>query len=170
MEAVVTMRWGGLGATGVGVGAGLALGCRALLTRALLAKFRADVKRLNGGDYSSLLAAYREDAVLHFHDGPHRWSGDWQGREGIERFLRAFVAAGIQGEIVDVAIAGPPWATTLWARFNDHVDAPDGTRIYDNRAVLVVRTRWGKIAEHSDFFADTAAILALEHALAARGD
>ncbi len=41
-------------------------------------------------------------------------------------------------------------------RFDDHADAPDGTRLYENRTVLVLRTRWGKVVEQQDFYADTA--------------
>ena len=57
----------------------------------------------------------------------------------------------------------------MWVRFDDHADAPDGTRIYENQTVLVLRTRWGKVVEQHDFYADTAAILTLENALAGAG-
>ncbi len=135
------------------------------MPKLLLAKLTRDVERLTEGDYSSLLAAYGDEFVLHFHEGEHRWSGDWIGKTGMRRFLENFTAAGIQGEIRQIALSGPPWGMTLWARFDDHADAPDGTRIYENRTALVLRTRWGKIIEQDDFYADTAPILALEHKL-----
>jgi ketosteroid isomerase-like protein len=147
------------------LGFGIALGGRALLSKAVLAKFRRDVKRLNEGDYHPVLSAYSDHAVLHFNEGQHRWSGDWHGRSEIGRFLQNFTGAHIQGEIEALAISGPPWAATLWARFNDHADAPDGTRIYDNQDVLVVRTRWGKIVEQQDFYVDSDRIVAFERAL-----
>jgi ketosteroid isomerase-like protein len=150
-------------------GAALALGARALLPRLLLLQFKPGVDRLNAGDHSGLLDNYAEDFVLHFHQGPHRWAGDWVGKAGMDRFLQNFTAAGIQGEIKSIAISGPPWAMTMWVRFDDHADAPDGTRIYDNHTVLVLRTRWGKVVEQHDYFADTAAILALDNALAELG-
>ena len=53
----------------------------------------------------------------------------------------------------------------MWVRFDDYADAPDGTRIYENRTVLVLRTRWGKVVEQHDYYTDTAAILALENTL-----
>jgi len=81
----------------------------------LLLKLRSDVRRLNAGDYTPLLAAYADDAVLHFNDGRHRWSGDYRGKPAIERFLREFTAAGLQGEIRELWVAGPPWAVTLIA-------------------------------------------------------
>lgn len=146
-------------------GAAAAFAARALLRRLLLAKFRRDVSRLNAGDHGPLLAGYAEDAVLRFNPGDHRWAGDHHGKPAIERFLRNFTAAGLQGEIKDLWIGGPPWALTVVARFDDAARAPDGTLIYANRICLVVRTRWGKIVEHQDFYEDTGRILALEATL-----
>lgn len=146
-------------------GAAFAVAARAALRQALLAKFRADVAKLNAGDHTSLLAAYADDAVLRFNPGDHRWAGDHRGKAAIDRFLRDLTRAGLQGEIKDVWLGGPPWALTLVARFDDHADAPDGSRIYANRTCLVIRTRWGRIVEHEDFYEDTGRILALERRL-----
>ena len=146
-------------------GAALAIGARAGMNRLLLQKFTADVAKLNAGDHTALLDAYADDFVLHFHDGPHRWAGDWVGRTGMDRFLRNFVAARIQGTIHQIATSGPPWAMTLWVRFSDHADAPDGRRIYENETVLVLRTRWGKVVEQHDFYLDTGRILELDREL-----
>jgi ketosteroid isomerase-like protein len=151
------------------LGFGVATAGRALIPQLLRLKFVRDVSRLNSGDYSSLLAAYGDDFVLHFNEGDHRWSGDWVGKAGMERFLQNFTAAHIQGTIREIAISGPPWALMLWARFDDHADAPDGTRIYQNRTTLVLRTRWGRIIEQDDFYADTAPIIALDRKLAELG-
>jgi ketosteroid isomerase-like protein len=123
------------------------------------------VRRLNAGDHRSLLSGYADDAVLHFNDGPHRWSGEHRGKAAIERFLRDFVSAGLQGEIRALWIAGAPWALTMVARFDDRAIGPAGDELYANRTVLVVRTRWGEIVEHEDFYEDTARILALESKL-----
>jgi ketosteroid isomerase-like protein len=146
-------------------GVALGLGARALLPRLLLLKFKPDVAKLNSGDYKPLLSSYADDFVLHFNEGPHRWSGDWVGKAAFDRFLQNFTAAGIQGEIKSVATSGPLWALKMWVRFDDHADAPDGTRIYENQTVLVLRTRWGKVVEQHDFYIDGAAILDFENAL-----
>jgi len=151
------------------LGSGVAIAGRALILQLLRFKFSRDVARLNTGDYSGLLAAYSDDFVLHFNEGDHRWSGDWVGKNGMERFLQNFTAAHVQGTIREIAISGPPWALTLWARFDDHADAPDGTRIYQNRTTLVLRTRWGKIVEQDDFYADTAPFGAFERKLTELG-
>ena len=150
-------------------GAGAAIAVRALLPRVVLLKLRSDVRRLNAGDYTQLLAGYADDAVLHFNDGPHRWSGDYRGKPAIERFLREFTAAGLQGEIRELWVAGPPWALTLIARFDDRATGPDGEELYANRVTIVARTRWGKIVEHEDFYEDTGRIVAFDEKLSELG-
>ena len=150
-------------------GAALAFGARALLPRLLLLKFKPDVAKLNAGDYKPLLNSYADDFVLHFNEGPHRWSGDWVGKPAMDRFLQMFTAAGIQGEIKDMATSGPLWALTMWVRFDDHADAPDGTRLYTNSTVLVLRTRFGKVVEQHDFYVDTQEIVDFDRKLADRG-
>ncbi|MBS1845292.1 MAG: nuclear transport factor 2 family protein [Actinobacteria bacterium] len=150
------------------IGAVLGLAARAALPRLLSLRFAPSVAKLNAGDHEPLLDAYADDFVLHFHEGPHRWSGDWVGKAGMDAFLRMFTAAGIQGEIKEMATSGPLWALTMWVRFDDHADAPDGTRLYSNSTVLVLRTRWGKVVEQHDFYADTGEILEFERRLAER--
>jgi len=142
-----------------------ALGFRALLTRLILLRLRRDLKRLNAGDYGPFLAAFAEDAVLRFNDGAHRWAGDHRGRAAIERFLKDFTSAGLQGEIRGLWAFGPPWALTLLARFDDEAKAPDGELIYANEVAIVARTRWGRIVEQEDFYRDSARIEALERRL-----
>ncbi|HEY1833089.1 MAG TPA: nuclear transport factor 2 family protein [Solirubrobacteraceae bacterium] len=147
------------------IGAVGALVGRALAARLVLFKLRRDLVKLNEGDCGPVLAAFADDAVLHFNEGAHRWSGDHRGKPAIERFLRDFTRAGLQGELDRVWISGPPWALTLVGRFNDEARGPDGEQIYANEAVLVARTRWGKVVEQWDFFRDTVRMGALEQRL-----
>jgi len=148
--------------------AGLA-GFRALLPRLLMLKFRRDVRALNAGDYGPLLASYADDAVIVFHAGEHRWSGEHRGKAAIERFLRDFTGARLQGEIRELWTVGPPWRLTVIARFDDRSTSPAGDELYRNRLALVVRTRWGKVVHHEDFFADTGRIETLETRLTELG-
>jgi ketosteroid isomerase-like protein len=143
-------------------GAAAAVAARAALPHVLLLKLRHDLKQLNAGNYHPLLAGYADDAVLHFNDGPHRWAGDHVGKAAIGRFLDDFVKAGLQGEIKALWVGGPPWAMTMVARFDDRATGPDGREIYANRTVLVIRSKWGKIVNHEDFYEDTGRILELE--------
>jgi ketosteroid isomerase-like protein len=150
---------------GLIVGIIVALTARALLRRLILLKFRRDVQRLNAGDYRPLLASYADDAVLRFNEGPHRWSGEHRGKAAIERFLRDFTGARVQGRITGLWIGGPPWALTLVARFDDRAAGTRGEELYANRAVIVARTRWGKIVEHEDFYEDTGRLVAFDQKL-----
>jgi ketosteroid isomerase-like protein len=146
-------------------GVAIGLGARALMPRLLMLKFTGDVAKLNAGEHRPLLDAYADDFVLHFNDGPHRWAGEWVGKAEMDRFLQMFTAAGIQGELKSVATSGPLWAMTLWARFDDHANGPDGERIYENETVLVLKTRWGKVVEQTDYYVDTARIVEFDRAL-----
>jgi ketosteroid isomerase-like protein len=147
------------------LGAGAAIAARAILPYVIGLKLRRDLARLNAGDYRPLLSGYADDAVLHFNEGPHRWSGAHRGKPAIERFLRDFVGAGLTGEIRSLWVGGPPWALTLVARFDDRATGPDGEELYANRVVIVARTRWGRIVEHEDFYLDTARIVAFDEKL-----
>lgn len=143
-----------------------AIAGRAALVRAVRFKLDRDVAALNDGDYGPLLAGFADDAVLRFNEGDHRWSGDHVGKPAIERFLQDFVAAGLQGEVKDLALAGPPWDLRLVVRFDDESrDPTTGEVRYANRTCLYVRTRWGRIVEQQDFYEDTGRILALEQRL-----
>ena len=150
-------------------GATAAVGARALMARAILAKLRRDVARLNEGDYRPLLRSYADDAVLVFNDGDHRWAGEHRGKATIECFLQDFTAAGLRGEITEFAMAGPPWALTLWGRFDDRATGPDGEELYSNRVAMVVKTRWGRIVRHEDFYIDTARIEVFDRRLTELG-
>lgn len=154
-------------AVGIALGTIAAVGTRQVMQRILLGRLRYGVAKLSVGDFGALLASYHEDAVLHFHEGEHRWSGVYRGRAEIERFLTEFVDAGIVGEIRDVWTGGPPWSMTLVIRFDDHASA-DGETIYANRAVLWARTHWGKIVEQRDFYEDTQRIIDFDRQLSSR--
>jgi ketosteroid isomerase-like protein len=150
-------------------GAAGAIAGRALLPQLILLKLRRDVRRLNAGDHRPLLAGYADDAVLYFNEGPHRWSGEHRGKAAIERFLRDFTGAGLKGELCGLWLGGPPWAPTIVVRFDDRATGPGGEELYANHVVIVIRTRWGRIVEHHDFYADTARIVALEEKLRTLG-
>lgn len=147
------------------LGALAGIGSRMLLRRALLAKLRRDLRALNAGDHRPLLAGYADDAVLRFHEGAHRWAGEHRGRHQIDRFLRDFVAAGLRGELRELWMQGPPWRVALAVRFDDRADGPNGERLYANRTVLVIRSRWGRIVEHEDFYEDTDRIASFDSRL-----
>lgn len=153
----------------IAAGALTVIAARRLFAAVLLFKLRRDVRALNAGDYGPLLAGYAEDAVLQFNEGTHRWAGEHRGKPAIEHFLQEFVAARIEGEIVELFFSGPPWRMTLLVRFDDEAHAPGGERIYRNRTFLLARTRWGKIVSQEDFYEDTERIGALDARLTELG-
>jgi ketosteroid isomerase-like protein len=150
-------------------GAGVAVAWRTLLARVVLLGLRRGVRALNGGDFRPLLSHYAKDAVLRFNDGEHRWAGEHRGREAIARFLGDFVGAGLQGDITELFIAGPPWRLTLIVRFDDHAHGPGGEELYRNRTVLIARTRRGRIVRQEDFYEDTQRLAELERSLTELG-
>jgi len=146
-------------------GAAGALAARTALARLVLVKLRRDVRALNAGDHRPVLSGYADDAVLVFNDGDHRWAGTHRGKAAIETFLRNFAGARLQGEIRELHVSGPPWRMTLVARFDDEAHGPGGEELYRNRVVLWVRTRWGRIVHHEDFYEDTQRIAVLDRRL-----
>jgi ketosteroid isomerase-like protein len=133
---------------------------------------RRNIDRLNQGDYGPTLAMYTDDATLTF-PGDNSWARMFrppepgrqpfptlQGRAEIEAFLTRYVADGIQMQVEEILVNGPPWNARAAVVAHDWVpgrpglpgwDGVDGHDRYQNRAVLYVRTRWGKIVAHEDF-------------------
>lgn len=123
--------------------------------RALL---RHSVKRLNAGDYSLMLKMASPDFELAF-PGVHSWSTMFRpqvlGRErhvthrGIDEavaFAERFVAEGIQFQIEDILVNGPPWNTRIAVRVRDFIPGgADEGDAYANRAILFQEIRWGRL-------------------------
>src|SRR3954453_23785127 len=91
---------------------------RPLYVWAVKAMLRRNVAALMSGDVGPLSRMYADDAVLEF-PGEHSWGPEYRGRAEIEGFLRRFVDAGLRGEIVDVFVSGPPWATRIAVLFDE---------------------------------------------------
>jgi ketosteroid isomerase-like protein len=133
---------------------------QAAYTGAVRAMLRRNVAALMDGDPAPLLRMYAPNATLEF-PGDHSWGPVYRGRDEIAGFLRRFLDTGLRGELGAIFVAGPPWATRIAVEFDDHVDAADGTRMYDNRAVIVLRTRWGRVVGER-VYEDTQKVAALD--------
>src|SRR5271155_2738332 len=125
---------------------------------------RKNVRSLNEGNPEPLLAGYHRDAVLMF-PGQSSWGGEHRGKPAIEVFLRRFVESGLKGETHEIVVNGPPWRTTICMRFSSRAWDAGGTLIYDNRAVLFARAKWGKLVYQEDF-EDTHKVEAFDRYLA----
>ncbi|MEA2388140.1 MAG: hypothetical protein QOG41_913 [Thermoleophilaceae bacterium] len=128
-------------ATAAILGAPLAQAAYAAAFRALL---RRAVPRLMEGDVDAFLRFYADDATLSF-PGDNSWGPEYRGKEEIRGFLERFLRVGIRGEVHEISVSGPPWDTTVFVRFTDHAHGPDGTLVYENDAVVILKSRWGKV-------------------------
>jgi ketosteroid isomerase-like protein len=130
---------------------------------AVRAVLRRNVAALMAGDPKPLLAMYADDAELEF-PGEHSWGPVYRGRAEIEGFLRRFLAAGLRGEIVGAFVAGPPWATRIAILFDDWARDESGTKVYENRSVIVLTTRFGKVVRER-VYEDTQKVAAFDEVL-----
>ena len=131
------------------------------MTRALM---RHSVRRLNQGDYSVMLKMAHPDFELAF-PGENSWATMVRptepGRErhvthrGVEeatRFAERFVAEGVQFEIEDILVNGPPWNTRIAVRVQSFLPGPAGEPDeYNNRAMLLLEVVWGRLVRWEDY-------------------
>jgi ketosteroid isomerase-like protein len=125
---------------------------------------RRNIRLLNEGRYEPTLAMFASGATLRF-PGDNSWSRQFReprtrgsesspthvGRDQIEAFLWRYVEHGIQMEVDDALVNGPPWNTRIAIRVHDWIIDDSGDEVYANRAVLFARIRWGKIVEQEDY-------------------
>ncbi|HZU40875.1 MAG TPA: hypothetical protein VE992_07470 [Solirubrobacteraceae bacterium] len=112
------------------------------------------------GNIKPTLLLDAPDVTLVF-PGDNSWSGTFRGREQVRRWLERFAQVGIQIYPDEVAVSGWPWRMTLCIRGRDHLDAPDGTRVYENRYVIWGHLRWGRLVDY-EVYEDTIAPRALD--------
>jgi ketosteroid isomerase-like protein len=123
---------------------------------------RRSITRLNAGDAGPLLAMLSQDVELSF-PGANSWADEFRpvrpgrhrhvthrGTAEVTRFLGRYLAAGIQMEVEDILVNGPPWNLRAAVRVHDWSPGATGDR-YANRAVLFVTSRWGKVRTQEDY-------------------
>jgi ketosteroid isomerase-like protein len=126
---------------------------------------RRTAAQLMAGDVDAFLRFYADDATLTF-PGDNSWGPVYRGKDEIRGFLERFLRVGIRGEVLDIAVHGPPWDTTVFVRFDDRAAAPDGTVVYENRATILLKGSWGKIVSE-EVFEDTERVAELDRWLEA---
>lgn len=123
---------------------------------------RRNIARLNAGDYRPALAMFSNDIEFSF-PGDNSWADEFRpvqrgrnvhvthrGKAEVERFLQRYVAAGLQMDVEDILVNGPPWNLRAAVRVYDWAPGDDGDR-YNNRAVMFVTSRWGKLRTQEDY-------------------
>jgi len=130
---------------------------------AVRALIRHSISRLNDGDPAPLLRLASADAELAF-PGDNTWAAmhrpvvkgrrrhvTHQGVEECRTFAGRFVNEGVQFEIEDILVNGPPWNLRIALRVNDFITGPYGEDIYNNRAVAFLELRWGRLVRWEDY-------------------
>lgn len=85
----------------------------------------------------------------------------------MEPFLARYVEHGIQMEVEDILVNGPPWNTRAAVRVHHWIPGTGGEDLYANRAVLMVGAAWGKIHSQEDY-EDTEPVAAFDDTMASQ--
>ncbi|HEX8804688.1 MAG TPA: nuclear transport factor 2 family protein [Acidimicrobiales bacterium] len=141
---------------------------------AVRALVRRQLRQLNAGDYGPILQMAAPDAELAF-PGDNSWARQFRpqdkgraqhtthrGHDELEGFARRFVDAGLQLEVEDILVNGPPWNTRLCVRATDA--SADGA--YVNRVCALIELRWGRIHRWEDYL-DTERVAAWDRTVGA---
>jgi ketosteroid isomerase-like protein len=130
---------------------------------AIRALMRRQIAQLNRGNYAPLLKMAAPDAELTF-PGDNSWSRMFRtpsrgraaspthlGVAELEAFAQRFVDNGLRIEIDDILVNGPPWHTRICARATDGTGDESGVEVYNNRVVVFIESRWGRITRWEDY-------------------
>ncbi len=112
------------------------------------------------GDIEPMLKNYADDVVFRF-PGNNSWAGTYTSKAEVRAWLERFARVGLQVYPERIVVKGAPWDTHVHIHFTDHLDAPDGTRVYENRGVIYGRVAWGKV-RYYEVFEDTEKVQAFD--------
>ena len=116
------------------------------------------------GNIRPTLLLDHPDVTLTF-PGDNSWSGTFRGRAAVETWLRRLAAVGLQTFPDEVVASGFPWRTTVCVRGVDHLRAPSGDVVYENRFVIWGHMKWGRLIDY-EVYEDTIKPRALDAWLA----
>ncbi|MGI9052783.1 MAG: nuclear transport factor 2 family protein [Ilumatobacteraceae bacterium] len=124
---------------------------------------RHGIGRLNEGDPEFLLRMATPASEIAF-PGDNSWAAMFRpvekgrravathrGMEELRAFADRFVADGIQFQIEDILVNGPPWRTRVAVRAHVFVPSNPGADRYNNRVVAFMDVRWGKFVRWEDY-------------------
>jgi hypothetical protein len=132
--------------------------------RLVAALLRRNMEKIRAGDYRPTLRMDAKDVRFRF-PGDSSWAGEIHGKDELERWLQRFVKVGLQIYADEVVVKGWPWNMTLCIRGTDHLDTPEGERVYENRYVIWGRVEWGLLKDY-EVYEDTQKSRALDEYLA----
>ena len=125
------------------------------------------MRRIRAGDPRPTLLLDAPEVTLTF-PGDSSWAGVYRGKPAVERWLRRFVAAGLQIYPEEVILKGFPWKQTICVRGHIHLDESGEGRVYANRYVIWGHIAWGKLREY-EVYEDTEETRRLDEYLARVG-
>jgi len=126
-----------------------------------------NMARASAGDIGPTLKMDADDVRFRF-PGDSSWATELQGKEQLEKWLRRFAATGLQISPDEVVLKGFPWKQTICIRGTDHLDTPEGKRVYENRYVIWGHLSWGLLRDY-EVYEDTQKSKALDDYLASIG-
>ncbi len=127
-----------------------------------------NMAKASEGELGPTLKLDAEDVRFRF-PGNNSWAGELNGKAELEPWLRRFADAGLQISPDEVVLKGFPWNQTICIRGRDHLDSPDGERVYENRYVIWGHISWGLLRDY-EVYEDTEKSRALDEYLASTGD
>lgn len=126
-----------------------------------------NMERASAGDIAPTLRMDAEDVRFRF-PGDSSWATELEGKDDLERWLQRFADTGLQISPDEVVLKGFPWKQTICIRGTDHLDAPDGRRVYENRYVNLGTPPWGLLRDY-EVYEDTQKSKKLDEYLAGAG-
>lgn len=130
---------------------------------AIRALLRRQIAQLNNGNYEPLRKMAAPDAELTF-PGDNSWARQFRapqtgrtahsthrGVAELEAFAQRFVDNRLRIDVEDILVNGPPWNTRICVRATDVATDETGAEVYNNRIVLFIESRWGKIHRWEDY-------------------
>jgi hypothetical protein len=126
-----------------------------------------NMERASAGDIGPTLKMDAKDVRFRF-PGDSSWATELEGKEKLEPWLQRFADAGIQIYPDEVILKGFPWRQTICIRGRDHLDSPEGERVYENRYVIWGHISWGLLRDY-EVYEDTQRAKALDGYLASVG-
>ena len=109
-------------------------------------------------DYEEVLDGVSPRGLTHRFAGPNSLGGIRQDKEALGRWFQrlGIVLPELKFEVTSVLVQGPPWNTTVVARWVATCDLKNGEP-YVNPGIHVIKLRWGK-AYDFDVYEDTCAV------------
>jgi ketosteroid isomerase-like protein len=126
-----------------------------------------NMEAASAGDIAPTLKMDAKDVRFRF-PGDSSWGTELEGKERLEPWLRRFADAGLQISPDEVVLQGFPWKQTICIRGTDHLDTPEGERVYENRYVIWGHISWGLLCDY-EVYEDTQKSKKLDEYLARVG-